>query len=533
MTEIHDFPAGKPVQIANPKNHLGLLLIVLSVIGMFIFFWPGLVGLTEAWAQPEYSHGYLIPIIAIGLFLREYKADTNTSAVRNQWPGFVLILIGLFFGLLGNMVHITDITNYGVIIVVGGFILMLMGLPRGFKYWVPVAYLIFMLPLPQFIYLTLSIKLQMISSEIGVFIVALFGIPVYLEGNIIDLGIYKLQVAEACSGLRYLFPLTSFGFLFAVLYRGPVWHKVIIFLSAAPVTVLMNSIRIGIIGILVDQYGIEQAEGFLHAFQGWVIFIACIAVLYLEAMLLQQFTKNPQPFHSVLDVDLNGLTGPLRQALNIQPSRALITSAIVVLLAGIVWVSIPAKAAREIARENLALFPRTIASWEGKPQLLEDNIKAILQADDYLMSNYTSTANEPAVNLFIAFYNSQTETGGIHSPEVCIPAGGWEISAIVPQEITLADKDGSTFSVNRAIIQKGTSRQLVYYWFEQRGRRFTSGYTTKIYTVWDTLVDNRSDGALVRVITPLNRGEKEEEADKRLNKFLSTGFPELHRFIPE
>ena len=133
--------------------------------------------------------------------------------------------------------------------------------------------------------------------------ISFFGVPVFLDGNVIDLGVFQLQVAEACSGLRYLFPLMSFGFLFAVLYKGPAWHKAILFLSALPITVLMNSFRIGVIGVLVDRYGIEQAEGFLHTFEGWIIFVACIAILYLEAVLLQRLVRNPSSIHGMLDVD--------------------------------------------------------------------------------------------------------------------------------------------------------------------------------------------------------------------------------------
>ena len=156
----------------------------------------------------------------------------------------------------------------------------------------PVAYLIFMMPLPTFLYWPLSLKLQMISSEIGVAFISLVGIPVFLGGNVIDLGPYQLQVAEACSGLRYLFPLASFGFLFAVLYKGPFWHRALLVVSTLPITVLMNSFRIGVIGILVDRFGLEQAEGFLHFFEGWIIFIACLAILYLEAALLQRFLRT-------------------------------------------------------------------------------------------------------------------------------------------------------------------------------------------------------------------------------------------------
>ena len=115
----------------------------------------------------------------------------------------------------------------------------------------PLAYLVFMVPLPNFLMFNLSQQLQLISSKIGVVVVRAFDISVYLEGNVIDLGVYKLQVVEACSGLNYLFPLMSFGFLLACLYRGAFWQRALLFLSTVPITILMNSFRIGVIGVLV------------------------------------------------------------------------------------------------------------------------------------------------------------------------------------------------------------------------------------------------------------------------------------------
>ena len=127
-----------------------------------------------------------------------------------------------------------------------------------------------MIPLPEFVLANLSTRLQLLSSQLGVAFIRLFDISVFVEGNVIDLGGYKLQVAEACSGLRYLFPLMTLGFLMACFYKGARWKRVVLFLSSIPITVLMNSIRIGIIGVTVERWGIRMAEGFLHDFRaGW------------------------------------------------------------------------------------------------------------------------------------------------------------------------------------------------------------------------------------------------------------------------
>ena len=122
-------------------------------------------------------------------------------------------------------------------------------------------------------------QLQLLSSQLGVAFIRLFHIPVFLEGNVIDLGVYKLQVVDACSGLRYLYPMMSLGFLAAYLFQAPLWQRAIVFLSTIPITIAMNSLRIGLVGILVDHFGPQDADGFLHMFEGWIIFIACAGLL--------------------------------------------------------------------------------------------------------------------------------------------------------------------------------------------------------------------------------------------------------------
>ena len=172
--------------------------------------------------------------------------------------------------------------------------------------WVPLVYLVFMIPIPPFLQNKLSGLLQLWSSALGVSVIELFGISVYLEGNVIDLGNYQLQVVEACNGLRYLYPLASFGFLLAYMYQAPLWQRAFIFLSSIPITVLMNSFRIGVIGVLVEHYGIAHAEGFLHDFEGWVVFMACVAILLAEMWLLARLTGDRRPWAEIFRLDLHG-----------------------------------------------------------------------------------------------------------------------------------------------------------------------------------------------------------------------------------
>lgn len=513
----------------------GALWITLAVLGMVAFFWTGLSSLVVAWEQPEYGHGYLIVPIAIYLFLMYLSEEKKNPAASNPQRGLgvAIVILGLIGGFVGNLSNIPDVITYGFIVSIAGLMLIVMGRVRGILFWPPVIYLIFMLPLPNFLYWPLSIKLQFISSEIGVAIIQLLNIPVFLGGNVIDLGEYKLQVAEACSGLRYLFPLASFGFLFSILYKGPKWHKIVLFLSTIPITILMNSFRIGVIGILVNSYGIEMAEGFLHYFQGWVIFVACIATLYLEAVLLQRLVKNRQPIHKMLDIDFGALSSQFGKIRNVPASRALVLTAILIIVAGASWNLAPSRASVTPQRDPLVLFPLQLANWQGKRTTLDRNIEQVLAADDYLLADYTNTETGTSSNLFIAYYKSLTSGSGIHSPEVCVPAGGWEVSRWTDKDTGIQLKQGETLRVNRAVIQKGIQRQLVYYWFAQRGRNMTSSWAAKGYTVYDSITRGRTDGALVRVVTRIKPAEKMEVVEKRLEGFLKMALAELPNYVAD
>lgn len=515
---------------------LGFVCFAAAILASIALFWIGFEALGVAWATPEYSHGPLIPILSLYLFLRQLRAaGPITELVTDRWPGFLVMLGALIVAMIGNVARIPDIVTYAMILWVFGLLLIGFGWRYGRQFWPPIVHLVFMLPLPAFIYWQLSIQLQFLSSEIGVWFIQLMNISVYLDGNIINLGVYKLHVAEACSGLRYLFPVMSFSYIFAVLYQGPSWHKAVLLLSAAPITILMNSFRIGVIGVMVDNFGIEHAEGFLHAFEGWVIFIACIVLLFALAWLLKTLARDRRSLADALDLDTTGLGAEMARIMKIRPSAALAAAALTTTALAGAWHLTPERAAADIQRTPLLLFPERLGEWRaGSAKMLEPSIERILGADDYLSIAFDKPDAEPPVDMFVAWYRKQTEGSGIHSPEVCIPAGGWEISKIDQTELVIETTDGQSIPVklNRAVIQKGLSEQLVYFWYDQRGRKMASDYLVKAVTVLDAVTIGRTDGALMRLITPITRGETEEDADRRLQDFMAESLSSLPAFVP-
>ena len=371
-------------------------LFVLAFGILLLAFWQGLAVMIAWWDEPEYSHGYLIPFLATYL-LAIRMVDLEKAGPAVSWSGVAVVLLGLAGLLLGELSAVYVIVQYSFVLTLWGLLLTQVGW-RGVKVlWPAMVFLLFMVPLPRFIQWNLSNDLQLISSVLGTGFLRLMGVAVFLEGNVIDLGSYKLQVVEACSGLRYLFPLMSFALLCAVLFKGPVWQRALIFASSAPISIVMNSFRIAVTGILVNMYGIQAAEGFLHYFEGWVIFTACLVLLFIEMWALAKLGSRP------LD-DVFDLIVPDRATLQslgalLRPSRQL--AVVAVLLAAGVGVSLLSANREEIvpARTALSAFPLAIGDWRGKDGEIAKKQLDELKLTDYIIASYSRADPEPRIEL--------------------------------------------------------------------------------------------------------------------------------------
>ncbi len=502
------------------------------IVGLGVVFHGGLAHMVAEWSTDEYSYAYLIPPLTAWLLWQKRGAIATAAQGRGAWSGVGITALGLVLGLFGQVSTIWSVKQYAFLVTLAGLSVVLVGW-RGTKVAAPpLAYLLFMVPLPALLYLDLSARLQLISSALGVAVIRALGISVFLEGNVIDLGSYKLQVVEACSGLRYLFPLLSFGYLCGLLYRGPAWHKFLLLVATVPITIVVNSVRIGITGVLVEYAGIALAEGFLHAFEGWVIFLLALALLFGTMWLMARLGGGN--LGDRLDL---GVLWPARGADGIHWRRSrrgpLLAAAGAVCLIAVVTVLLPQRAEGIPAHRDLATFPLELGAWRGRRLTLEPIYIDALKFDDYLVADYVAPPYPTTpVNLYIAYYGSQRTQASIHSPRHCLPGGGYEITSFGHVTVPVAGDGGAQLDVNRAAIAKGTQKQIVYYWFEQRGRRLTGELAVKLALFWDALTKNRTDGALVRLVTEVRPDEPTEAADARLQAFTAAVLPEIARYLP-
>lgn len=509
----------------------GGLLVLATVALLAVAFHRSLASLWEAWMnREEYSHGILLPVLA-GYLLWLRADEWSRVADRGSWWGAGVLGLGLLLGVAGALAAMPTLSNYGFLVCIYGLFAAIFGW-RAFRSCLgPLAILLFMIPLPNFLYNNLSLDLQLVSSQIGVWLIRAFGISVFLEGNVIDLGTYKLQVAEACDGLRYLFPLLTLAFIVAYFFRAPLCYRAVLILSSIPITILMNSLRIATIGVMVEHGGTAMAEGFVHDFQGWLVFMLSAGVLLAELIVLARLS-GAKSWRNALALDLRPAAGRSWHAPKAASSRL---TAVVVLLAASSAVMLANSARQELvpARASLLEFPTRLGDWSGRKRALEQVYLDVLKPDDYVVADYVDHADNRA-NLYIAWFASQREgQSAIHSPRTCLPGGGWRIASLDSIQLAASGSGGKLLHANRAQIELGSQKQLVYYWFQQRGRVITNEYVVKWYLFWDSLTRRRTDGALVRLITPLRAGESAQAADARLSELATSVASQLGQYVPD
>ena len=520
------------LQLRSPLPGYALLFIALA--GALLLFGTAIEQLYSIWnAQPEYSYGILVPALSVYLIWRE-RGQLRGLTFTGSWYGLLLIIAGLALRLVGQLSTMPALVHYALLLVLYGLVLALTGPAVFRRLLMPLFILVFMVPLPPFLSGQLSLQLQLLSSQLGVWVIRAAGISVFLDGNVIDLGSYQLEVAEACSGLRYLFPLMTLAFMIAYAFRGPFWKRTIVFLSSVPITVLMNSLRIGLIGITVDIWGNQMAEGLLHEFEGWAVFIASTALVVLVAIALGRVA--PAPAAAVPPAPKAGKQERLAAGRAVTTTfktmpRSFIAATALVVAGVATEFSIPDRPEIPPSRAEFIDFPAHLGQWAGSHEVLDKVYLDALQLDDYLLMDYRDSDGLP-INFYIAFYKSQRNGMSVHSPRLCLPGGGWKIAKFEQYSIPAAAGRAS-WPVNRVLIEQAGQRELVYYWFRERGRRLTNEYTVRWYLFWDALKLNRTDGALVRLVIPIAPGANEAQLDAKLTRFAQLSDAQLSRYVPD
>jgi EpsI family protein len=180
--------------------------------------------------------------------------------------------------------------------------------------------------------------------------------------------------------------------------------------------------------------------------------------------------------------------------------------------------------------QNLATFPLHIGPWAGEVHTLDPHVLQVLKVDDYLWRQYGGT-HGPPLGLYIGYYQSMRQGATYHSPKNCLPGSGWYFVEMGRMPLQVTDSHGQPVEINKFVIQKGLDKQLMLYWYQDRGRVITSEYWAKAYMMLDALIKHRTDGAFIRITLPLLPAA-EAEAFAQGKAFAEHIFPLLQRYLP-
>lgn len=261
-----------------------ILLLYGSVLASLVSDW---------WTDPDYGHGFFIPLFSAYVLYRERDRWTKTPIKPNNFGLLVMLgAVGLF--LVGSLGAELFTARFSLLVLLAGMILFLAGWRMLRAVAFPLGFLILMIPLPNIIYNQITFPLQLFASRFATFWLELFRVPVLRDGNILWFSNYSLEVVEACSGIRSLMTLISLAIIYGYLVEPRRFLRYTLVLLMVPIAVVSNAIRIMGAGLMARRFGPAAAEGFLHEFSGWVIFLAALLLLLGCHWLMRRFAPQPK-----------------------------------------------------------------------------------------------------------------------------------------------------------------------------------------------------------------------------------------------
>ena len=501
--------------------------LVVSLAAFILQFHVDFGNLFKRWDSEDFSYCYLVP------FLFAYLVYTNRQSLQGRRTDpsflgfFILVCSGILY-LAGKLGSIETLTYIAIWVAIIGMTMLIIGWDVVKTLAFPFVILAFIVPLPPFLNQLFTFKLKLISSELSVALMRLGGLSVFREGNVIDLGVTQLQVVDACSGLRYVYPLILMGLVFAFLFHKRWWERIVIVAATIPISIFSNALRIAITGYLTLKISPRVADGFFHGFSGWLIFMVSFVFLAILSWVLK-ILKNKVLKQVPVKTEKKSDKPHKFSLMNIRLPYLWIASA---LLVGFWGLHIAfASAQIQPARKTLDAFPTVIGDWKGEKSYLRQEILDKLWADDYTQIHFRNEKTGDVLLVFIPYYEYQGTRHTAHSPVSCLIGGGF-----APRSRKILQKEFpppfGTVEIRQMVFEKDRQLLLSNYWFQQRGRIIVSEYWNKWYMFWDSITKRRTDGALVRLEMPLRQGQDVGIAQAVIDAFIAEFMPVLDDYIP-
>lgn len=492
------------------------------LVALFILVYREILSsLVQIWMnRPDYSHGFLIPMISL-YFIWTERNKIRTLSIRPALiGGSIVILIGSFMILVGKMGGISLLQQISLIIIIPGFVLMFLGKTYIRKLALPLAYLIFMLPILDIIFDNIRQPFQLFSSVIAAKALNLLDISVFQNGNYLVLPNITLEVARACSGVQYMVSIIAVGIPLAYFTQRNWKCGIILVVCAVIVGIFINPVRITLIALWAANGG-EVLHGPLHIFQGLFVSVVGFCALFMLAFIFSKLApRKPAVTASI------AISSHAQETMPANNSKALNTAWIISItillgLAGYLNFSEP----RPVPLISpLKEFPLEIGKWKGRYIHNSTSNFVAHGADSEITIEYVNNSNIK-IRMYVGYYESQKRDKKMvdyrlqklfeHVEMLRIPTG----SAVI--------------EVNKVKFNDNNRNLIVLYWYDLNGRIISGNIKAKLMTALDALLNRRANGAIIIVSSELDGADKEKQIIDDEVRFIQDILPDLRRKLSD
>ncbi|MGA9977126.1 MAG: VPLPA-CTERM-specific exosortase XrtD [Candidatus Sulfotelmatobacter sp.] len=498
------------------------ILVALS-LGLY---GPTIYHLVLQWAatDSDFSHGFFVPLFSAFVLWQE-RRRLSEIIPKPAWSGLALVACALCVLIVGQLGAELFLARISMLLLIAGLVVLFLGWNFFRAVFFPWAFLFLMIPIPTLLYNQITFPLQLLASQVAADVLQLLNVPVLREGNVITLPNIVLEVAQACSGIRSLMSLTCLAIIYGYLMERRITVRWALALISLPIAVAANSARIIGTGLMAHYWDPEKAQGFYHIFEGWLVFVACLLLLYFAHLVINAVW----PDRGVAPGDSRHSFSAFDRDYTASWPRFLF--ALVLFACAVLYLKEHNLSEVFPPHQPLESFPAQLGPWNGTDLTIDQETRDVLGPGEFLSRSYNPSQNQsPSIELFIAYFPSQRTGDTIHSPMHCLPGSGW--LPLDRSQVTLSLSGHGPFPANRVVIAKGELRDVVLYWYWAHDRGVASEYSAKYYLIKDSIKLHRSDGALVRIITPIYPGEDADAAYQRILPFAGEIVPRLDDYIP-
>lgn len=493
------------------------------LLGSFVFLYGKVFAtLFVQWqGNVMYSHGFLIPLISLYLVWAKRIQLAGLPLRSSSGFGLVIMLWGVGMLLAGYAAGIPTIQELSLLFTVTGIVVLLFGLSSLKILWVPIVYLLFMIPVwEEAVTGYFHLPFQKFSANNGIALLNLLGIPAHREGLFIELPGTVLEVARACSGVNHLIAVIAIGIPLAYLFLSGWTRRILLILIAIIIAIFANGLRVALIGIL-SYFNIgSPLHGPFHILQGLFVSAVGYAALFFCTWALSG--RSPSARNPV-DKKEPGNSGSIGWGPKNKSPYALL-SAIIFFAAAGSYMNFHSFSPVHL-KKNLDLFPQQIGNWAGSPG--NSSFSGLFKdanVDQELNRVYHPNGGK-TVALYIGYFEYQDSTRKVINYR----------TEDIHRNLSFINVNagpGEVLEINKSLQRGKAKDSLVFFWYDLNGRIVTRRLTAKLYTAWSGLIRGRSNGAIVILNCDVAPNEDLNRAEEEVKEFIRAAYPLFREYLP-